>query len=158
MKHNQIEFSITLWAPNDYPTSAALTFPFSTLEVFGTKARVPVRFWVDGHEFRSSLAPMGGEHMMVFNLEMRQKTGYKAGDTIHIIMERDTEPRVVNVPDDVINVLKTSDTAYNKFMKYSYSHKKEVMDWINEAKRPETRQRRIQKLLESLSENKTLSV
>jgi bifunctional DNA-binding transcriptional regulator/antitoxin component of YhaV-PrlF toxin-antitoxin module len=149
---DRIEADVTLWAPNDYLTSAAFTCPFSVPEVFGTKARIPVKITVDGHTFRSSLAPMSGQHMMVFNMEMRQKTGYKAGDTIHIILEKDTEPRVIEIPQDVTNVLKTSKTAYDLFMKYSYSHKKEVMDWINEAKKPDTRKRRILKLLDTLKE------
>lgn len=65
--------------------------------------------------------------------------------------ERDTEPRVVEVPEDVIKVLKTNQQAYDVFMKYSYSHKKEVMAWINDAKKSETRQKRILKLLQTLS-------
>jgi hypothetical protein len=149
---NRIEVEVTLWAPNDYPTSAALTCPFDVQEVFGTKARVPIILTVDGHKFRSSLAPMGGQHMMVFNLEMRQKTGYKAGDTIRIILERDTEPRTIEIPDDVVSVIKSDKAALGTFGKYSYSHKKEVMDWINDAKKPETRTKRIHKLLQDLKD------
>jgi hypothetical protein len=152
--NKKLEFDVTLWAPDDYPNSAAFTFPYDAQEVFGTKSRVPVKFSVDGHVFRSTLAPMGGQHMMVFNLEMRQKTGYKAGDTIHITMERDTEPRVVEIPDDVAKAMKSNQQAYDVFMKYSYSHQKEDVAWINDAKRPETRQKRILKLLETLSVNK----
>jgi len=147
---DRIVLEVTLWAPDEYPTSAALTFPYSAFEVFGTKGRVPVRLTVGEHTFLSTLMPMDGKHMMVFNLEMRQKTGYKAGDTIRIIMEKDTEPRVVDIPEDVTKVLKTDKTAYERFMKYSYSHKKEVMAWINDAKKPETRIKRINKLLETL--------
>jgi hypothetical protein len=147
---DRIEADVTLWAPDDYPNSAALTCPFDVLEVFGTKARIPVRLTVDGFTFRSSLAPMSGQHMMVFNLEMRQKTGYKAGDTIHIILEKDTEPREIELPEDVIKILKTDKQAHALFMKYSYSHKKETMAWINDTKNPETRKRRILKLLETL--------
>ncbi len=147
---NKISFDVTLVAPEDYPNSAALTCPFDVQEVFGTKARVPVKITVDGHLFRSSLAPMDGCHMMVFNLEMRNKTGYKDGDTIHVLMERDTEPRTVEIPDDVAVALKTNPAACDKLMAYSYSHKKEVIDWINDAKKPETRAKRILKLLERL--------
>jgi hypothetical protein len=146
-----IEFDVTLWAPEENPNSAALTFPFSAVGVFGTRARVPVKFSVDGHVFRSTLAPMGGCHMMVFNMQMRAETGYKAGDTIHIVMERDTEPRTIELPEDVENLLKADDSAYAVYQKYSYSHKKEIRDWINDAKKPETRARRIQLLLEKLS-------
>ncbi len=47
-----IEFDVTLWTPEDYPNSAVITFLYDVVEVFGTKARIPVRFSVDGHEFR----------------------------------------------------------------------------------------------------------
>jgi len=149
---DKIEFDVKLDAPEDYPNSAAITCPFDVQEVFGTKARVPVKFTVAGFTFRSSLAPMGGCHMMVFNKEMRDKTGFKAGGTIHVILERDSELRIVDIPEDVVAALKSNDAAYQVFMKYSYSHKKEVIDWINDTKKPETRQRRIIKLLETLSD------
>jgi len=142
-----ITCSVTLWAPNDYPTSAALTAPFDVQAVFGTKARVPVKITVDGHTFRSSLTPMGGQHMMVFNKEMRAATGYQAGDTIRITFERDTEPRIVKVPDDVLAALQSEPVAYERFNKLSYSHQKEYMDWINDTRKSEPRQNRIQKLL-----------
>lgn len=147
---NRISFDVTLVAPEDYPNSAAITCPFDVQEVFGTKARVPVRFTVDGHIFRSSLAPMGGCHMMVFNKEMREKTGYKGGDTIHIVMERDTEPRTIDFPDDVLTVIQTHHQAWETLQNYSYTHKKEVMDWINSTRNPDTRARRIHKLLDKL--------
>jgi len=147
---DKIEFDVKLFAPEDYPNSAAIVFPYKAVDIFGTKGRIPVKFTVGEHTFRSSLAPMGGCHMMVFNLEMRTKTGFKAGDTIHISMEKDTEPRTVDIPEDVTNDISTDENAFHTFMKYSYSHKKEVMDWINDAKKPETRQKRIQKLLDTL--------
>lgn len=153
----KLEFDVTLWTPEDYPNSAVITFPYDVVEVFGTKARIPVRFSVDGHVFRSSLAPMGScGHIIPFNKEMRQQTGYKAGDTIHVILERDTEPRVVEVPEDVSAALKAVPSAHQVFQNYSYSHKKEVMAWINDAKKPETRLRRISKLVVTLSQNQKL--
>jgi len=147
-----IEFDVTLWTPEDYPNSAVITFPYDVAEVFGTKARIPVRFNVDGHVFRSSLAPMGScGHIIPFNKEMRDKTGYKAGDTIHVSLERDTEPRVVAVPEDVSAALKAVPEAQAAFSAQSYSHQKEHIDWITEAKKPETRSKRISKLIEVLS-------
>jgi len=156
MIKSRIKFDVTLWTPEDFPNSAVITFPYSALDVFGTKGRVPVRFSVDGHVFRSSLAPMGGEHIIPFNAEMRAKTGYKAGDTIHVIMEKDNEPREVEIPIDVAKALNTDKTAKETFVKYSYSHKREVMDWINDAQKPETQQKRILRLLQTLSSGKSL--
>ncbi len=152
-----IEFDVTLWTPEDYPNSAVITFPYDVMELFGTRARIPVRFSVDGHVFRSSLAPMGScGHIIPFNKEMREQTGYKAGDTIHVVLERDTEPRIAAVPEDVMAALKAVPAADKAFQKYSYSHKKEVMAWINDARKPETRQKRISRLVQTLADNKKL--
>lgn len=144
-----ISLDIDLLATDEYPTSAYMVFDFDVKAVFGTKARVPVKLCVDGHTFRTSLAPMGGTHMAVFNKQMRDATGYNAGDRIHIRLELDTEERRVDVAEDVSDALKYAG-VWDTFVKYSYSHQKETMDWINDAKKPETRSRRIMKLCESL--------
>ncbi len=145
----RIELDIELGYSAEYPNSAFISCSFDVYPIFGSKARIPVKLTVDGHVFRSSLAPMGGTHMMVFNKQMRDATGYKAGDRIHIILERDSEPRIVEIPDDVRTALLANRT-WEKFQKYTYSHQKETMDWINDTKNPETRSRRIAKLADNL--------
>ncbi len=145
----RIELDIELGYSADYPNSAFFAFDFDVQAIFGSKGRVPVKLSVDGHSFRSSLVPMGGTHMMVFNKQMRDATGYKAGDRIHILLERDSEPRKVDIPGDVKAVLEEQG-VWDAFQKFSYSHQKEDIAWINEAKKPETRSRRIAKLADKL--------
>lgn len=77
---------------------AAFAAPFRVEEVFGTRARVPVRGTINGYPFRSSLMPMGGCHRMVVNQTMRKGAGVKAGDKVRVVMERDTAGRVVEAP------------------------------------------------------------
>src|SRR5437899_3037768 len=77
---------------------AALSAPFDVEKIFGTRARVPVRGTINGFPFRSSLMPMGGCHRLVVNKAIRDGTGVKAGDTVSVVMERDEEERVVEVP------------------------------------------------------------
>src|SRR6266851_1505313 len=79
-------------------SGAALAAPFDVEEIFGTRARVPVRGTINGYPFRSSLMPMGGCHRMVVNQAMRKGAGVKAGDKVRVVMERDTGERVVAVP------------------------------------------------------------
>ncbi len=146
-----ISLDIELGYSQEYPNSAYMDFDFEAYKIFGSKARIPVKLTVDGHIFRSSLAPMGGRHMMVFNHEMRVATGYKAGDLIHIILERDTEPRIVDIPDDVKAALEKNDVL-EILSDFSYYHQKEFMDWINNAKKQETRLRRIAKLITRFKE------
>jgi hypothetical protein len=144
---------IELLKSDEYPNSAYMVFDIDVKEVFGSKGRIPVKLHVNGHVFRTSLAPMGGTHMAVFNRTMRETTGYAAGDRIHITLELDTEERKADITSDVSDALNLAG-LWDRFGTYSYSHQKEVMDWINAAKRPETRQRRITKLCDVLRQGR----
>lgn len=146
---NIITLQTTLLSSEEYPGSAYFVFDFDFEAIFGTKGRIPVWLTVDGHRYRSSIAVYSGVHMMVFNATMRQETGYKAGDTITITLERDTQIRKIDLPEDVKSVLAAKDVL-RVYEKYSYSHQKEALDWINDAKKTETRQRRIEKLADKL--------
>jgi hypothetical protein len=77
---------------------AAITPPIDLPEVFGTRARVPVRESINGFPFRSSLMPMGGCHMMPVSRTLREAAGVKPGDTVAVVMERDDQVRTVDAP------------------------------------------------------------
>lgn len=126
---------------------AALNAPFDVKKVFGTIARVPVRGTINGFPFRSSLMPMGGCHFMAVNRSMREGAGCKAGDTISVLMERDTAPRVVKVPAVLKQALAKSKTAHANWKKYSFSNQKEMVLAITGAKQEETRGRRLARII-----------
>jgi hypothetical protein len=142
---NRIERVFELQRSDEYPSSAFISCDFDVSAVFGAKGRIPVKARIGDHVFRSSLFPMGGIHMMVFNLQMRQATGYKAGDRVFIVLERDSDPRTIEFPVDVMEACRTAG-VWDILEAYSYSHKKEILDWINDAKKEETRRRRLAKL------------
>lgn len=147
---NKISLDVPLLRSDEYPTSAYMIFDFDVPAIFGTKGRVPIVITIDGKKFRRSLARYAGAYMMVFNAELRDATGYKAGDTVHMTLERDSEPRVASVPDDVLKAISSAGlTAV--WEKYSYSHQKEDVAWIEDAKKPETRANRIAKLIAKLN-------
>lgn len=148
---NRVEMEIELLSPEDYPGSAYMVFDLDFEAVFGTKGRVPVKFTVAGHNYRSTIAVYSGVHMMVFNRQMREETGYKAGDKISIVLERDMDLRKVELPEDVADQLK-AEGVDEAFAKYSYSLQKEDLAWINDTRNPETRQRRIDKLIAKLKQ------
>ncbi|HVG21339.1 MAG TPA: YdeI/OmpD-associated family protein [Blastocatellia bacterium] len=133
-----------------------MTVPFSVEEAFGSKARVPVRGAINGFPFRSSVFPMGGAHMMVVNRATREGAGVTAGDTVRVVMEVDTEPRVVAVPADFKKALAESKEVKAAFDRLSYTHRKEFVAWIEGAKKDETRARRIEKALAMLAVGKHL--
>lgn len=129
--------------------------PFDVLEVFGAK-RVKVRANFDGVEYRGSLVSMGGCYMVGMTQELRKKIGKDFGDTVHVILEKDEEERVVEVPEDFMEVMKQSPEAYAGFEKLSYTSKKEYVTWITSAKKAETRQSRLEKALEQLKQGRRL--
>lgn len=149
---NRITLDIELLSSDEYPGSAFMVFDLDFPAVFGTKGKVPVKFTVNDHTYRSTIAVYDGVHMMVFNRQMREETGYKAGDRIHAILERDTDERKVEIPEDVQKAMAQAGVL-ELFTGKSYSHQKEHIAWINDTKKQATRERRIAKLVEVLGSN-----
>ncbi|MBV8208173.1 MAG: DUF1905 domain-containing protein [Acidobacteria bacterium] len=137
-------------APNS--EVAGFHVPFDVQEVFGTRARVPVCGTINGFPYRSSIMNMGDGHMMAVNRELREGAKVKAGDVVEIVMQRDSAPRVVEVPSDLKKALNAAKKANELFGKLSYTHQKEYVRWITGAKREETRQRRVERAIEMLKE------
>ena len=129
-----------------------LEFPFDFQKTFGTRARVPVCGTINGFPFRSSICPMSGKYLLAINKEMQAGAKAKPGDRAHFIMERDDKPRTVTVPSVLKKALAKAPKAKAIFDKLSYSHRKEYVQWINQAKQPETTQRRLEKLVRVLLE------
>ena len=137
--------------------ATVIIVPFDVKEAFGTRARVPVRGTVNGFPFRSSIFPRGdGRHYMVVNKEVREGAKAAAGETVSFLMERDEEPRVVTPPAEIARALRGDKALKAAWEKLSYSNRKEHAGSIEGAKRPETRARRVEKVIEALSANKKM--
>ena len=132
--------------------ATGITIPFDVEKIFGAK-RVPVKVWVNGVEHRSTIFRMGGKYMMAVPKIFRDAAGVKGGEVITVTMERDTEKRTVEVPKDLADALEKA-SLQDIFSKMSYTHQKEYVNAINEAKREETRVRRIGKTIEEISKKK----
>lgn len=135
------------------PDSAAtfIRIPFDVPQVFGSRGRVPVRGALNGAPFRGSLSPYGGIHYLGINRLLREQAGVQAGDQVEIVLERDDEPRQVALPPDLAQALGANAGAKAAWDKLSYSHQREHVQAVEEAKRPETRARRIEKTLAGLA-------
>ncbi len=130
-------------------------FPYDTKKLFGTGGRVKVKAEFDGIPYRGSLAPMGlCNHVLILTKNVRLKTGKKAGDIIEVIIEQDNEERTVETPPDFLKELKKAGLA-EFFEKMSYTHRKEYVNSVTEAVKPETRARRIFRAVEMISEIKS---
>jgi hypothetical protein len=129
---------------------AAITPPVDVLEYFGTRARVPVRGTINGFAFRSSLMPMGGCHMMPVNKALCKGADAKPGDLVDVVMERDDEKRVVEVPAELKKELAKNKKAQERWESLSFTHKKEMAISIRDAKQEETKRRRLTKVVQIL--------
>ena len=132
---------------------AFVEVPFDVEKEFGSK-RPKVKAMIEGVPYRGILTRMGTEcHLLIVLKEIREQIGKTFGDQVTITVEPDTEPRVIEVPAELKKAFKNEKEAKNLFEKLSYTHQKEYVKWINEAKREETRQNRIAKTIEMLKKS-----
>lgn len=131
--------------------------PFSVSEVYDTRGRLKIKAKFDGYPYRGSIAPMGGRHILGVTKEIRRAISKGAGDIIKVEIEEDKEPRIVNVPDDFKKALSKNKRANEVFDNFAYTHRKEYVRWIDEAKKSETRERRIVKAVQMISQGQKFS-
>ena len=137
-------------------SATAIALPFDVEKAYGSRGRVAVRGTLNDFAFRSSVFPMGGGcHWLVVNRQMREGAKIKAGEMISVMMQRDDEPRVITPPEDFARALKANKAAMAAWDKLSYTHRKEYAKAIEEAKKPETRARRIEKAIAALATPKS---
>lgn len=133
--------------------ATGIEIPTEIVEGFGQGKRPKVVLTFKGHTYRSTVAVMGGKFMIGVPAEHREAAGASAGDKIEVLLELDTAPRIVEVPDDLAAALKKA-KLQAAFDALSYTHRKEHVRAINEAKAAETRQRRIDRCLDMLKAGK----
>jgi hypothetical protein len=130
---------------------AALKPPFDAVAVFHRKGRVPVKGTINGFPFRSSLMNMGEGHMMVVNAQLRAGARCRAGDTVLVLMELDEDKRTVELPGYLGRIINSNSRAKEFWSSLSFTHQKEYVREIEAAKKPETREKRISAMMDSLS-------
>jgi hypothetical protein len=119
--------------------------------------RFPVRATVNGFTWRTSVTRMRGEFLLGLNREVRESAGVDAGDTVEVAIELDSEPREVEIPEALARALSDDLDAQAAFERLAFTHRKEYARWVAEAKREETRDRRVARALQMLREGQTLS-
>ena len=133
---------------------AFVEVPFDVEATFGAK-KPKVKAMIEGVPYRGVLTRMGTDyHMLIVLKGIREQIGKTFGDEVTVTVEPDTEPRLVEVPAELKKAFRMEKEAKAFFDKLSYTHQREYVMWINEAKREETRQSRIQKAIETLKKGK----
>jgi hypothetical protein len=123
--------------------------PFDVKEAYGA-ARPKVRATVNDVTLRTTVSVYGGRSYVGFRKEIQEAAGIRIGDRIRVRIEPDLEPREIEVPEDLARALGNDRAASQTFDRLSYTHRKEYGQWVVGAKRPETRQRRVEKAIELL--------
>lgn len=131
-------------------TATGFEVPAEVVDALGAGKRPPVTVTLNGHTYRSTVAVMGGRYLLPLSVENRAAAGVQAGDEIDVDIERDTAPREVEVPDDLARALDDDPQAKAAWERLSYSHRRQHVLAIEEAKQAATRERRIAKALEML--------
>lgn len=129
---------------------ACVYFPYDVEKEFGTKGRVPVKVTFDGIPYTGSMVKYGAPHHMLGILKsIREQIGKGPGDLVEVTVQKDEAERTVVLPTDFEQLLE-KESLRASFETLSYTHKKEYVRWITEAKREETRTKRLTKSIEML--------
>ena len=131
--------------------ATGIPVPADVVTALGQGKRPPVVVTVGGHSYRSTVAAYGDVFMLPLSQERRAAAGVEAGQTVEITLELDTEPRTVDVPDDLAAALAERPGLRAAFDALSYSTRKEHVRQVETAKAAETRQRRIAKIVAGLA-------
>lgn len=155
MKTDSVQFKAVI-KQNGEMNAAFVEFPFSTEEIFGKKGQVKIKAVFDDKvEYRGSLAKMKSEcHILGLTQEIRKQLGKSFGDEVSVSLTEDKEERIVEIAEDIVLLFNENPDAKVLFDKMSYTHRKEYIRWIEEAKKPETRENRKVKMIRMILDGK----
>ena len=136
--------------------AAAVVLTDEQVAAIGGGAKAPaVRVTVNGYTFEGRIGRRGGESLLGFNRAVREAAGVSAGDEIELSVVVDGAPRTVDVPPALEAAFEGDPAAREAFDALAFTHRKEFARWVGEAKRPETRDRRVAETLTMLHEGRT---
>jgi hypothetical protein len=129
-------------------TATGLPVPDDVVAGLGAGKRAAVSVTIGGHTYRTTVASMGGRFIVPLSAENRGAAGVAAGDEVDVDIALDDAPREVTVPDDLAAAFDPKTRAI--FDALSYTHRKEWVRWVEEAKTAKTRSARIAKTVDGL--------
>ncbi len=139
------------------PAAAVVLDDDQVAQVGEGAKRFPVVATVNGYTWRTSVARMKGEFLVGLSREVRQNAGAEAGDEVEVALELDEAPREVEVPEALAAALAADPEASASFERMAFTHRKEYARWVTEAKKEETRERRVQQAVEMIRAGQTRS-
>jgi hypothetical protein len=140
-----VTFSTTLSA---FGNNTGIEVPPDVIQALGGGSRPAVSVDVNGYVYRYTVGAMGGKHLIGVSAAIRKETGLRADDPITVTLTVDDAPRTVDVPVDFAAAMEASPGTRAFFDKLSNSMQRYHVDNLASAKTDETRQRRIDKVVE----------
>lgn len=127
-------------------------FPFDVAVEFDTKGIVRMKGNYNGIACERALIPLGdGTHHIIISGEMRKKAGVRLGQSIHFELQENKEPFEVVIPDELEEGFELEPGAKAKFNEQKLGFKKNMITWLNQAKQPETKAKRVAEILRRLN-------
>jgi len=146
-KSKPVTFQTTLLQTGKNTTG--IEVPEQVIDELGGGKRPLVKVKANHYSYRSAVAVMEGKYMISMSAAHREAGGFQGGDPVDVTLELDTEPRTVEIPEDLKNAL-VEGKVMAAFEKSAPSMQKEYVRWVLEAKAEETRERRIEKTIQKL--------
>jgi hypothetical protein len=129
---------------------AFVFFPFDVEKEFGAKGRVPVKATFDGVPYTGSLMKYEHpQHMLGILKAVREQIGKGPGNIIEVVVWKDDAERTIAIPAQFEELMR-KEGLLSFFEQLSYTHRKEYCRWVMEAKKEETRSKRLAKAVEML--------
>ena len=144
----QLRLRVTLGAKAEVPLS------YEERQQLGGGVRIPIAGRINGVDFRTTSFRMGDFTGIAFRKELQEAAGVEPGDEVELVLARDTAERLVDVPAPLAAALDGDPAAKAAYEAMSYTHRREYAEWIDEAKKDDTRERRVARALELLREGK----
>jgi hypothetical protein len=94
---------------------------------------------------------MSGGPCLPLRRSHREAAGLQGGETLSVTLELDTEKRTIKPPADLVKALKAAPPAWDRWRELSYTHQREHVEAAKEAKKPETRAKRIEAAARALA-------
>jgi hypothetical protein len=128
--------------------------PFDPRPVFG-KLRAPVKVTLNGYTYRSTIASMGNGPCIPLRRSHREAAGLEGGETLTVTLALDTEKREIKPPPDLVKALRAVPAGWDRWRALSYTHQREHVEAIADAKKPATRARRIESTVAMIAASMT---
>ena len=122
-------------------TATGIEMPADVVDALAAGKRPAVTVSVGVHTSRTTVAPMAGRYYLPLSAVNRETAGVEAGDDVQVVIALDTEPRVIEAPNNL--ALSLNVPAREFFDALSYSHRRAYGYWITSSKKTDTRERRI---------------